>query len=636
MTSIHPSLSARNISKLRSSLRPAALAAINGSTVDLIKLATALTSLPEEQASGLLPVIYVNTSASAIPDLDLLDRSIAESTLLPCITNAHQSISCLCSLARKKYSFIKYAALDLLPGVMAWLEFLHTYWIHLPTFHPFEQKVYRVAHAQLLLTFTEVKDERTEAAVYATPGFRKIVAGAWATMLQYDVHDSPSFAVPETTLKELVIHLFALGREIERRHNFDEILDAFGGSHSDLVATLRTHIKHAVAEAKTELAVGALNAVLVFLQHREGRHEHFTPSLLSGGIITSLVSALEIDGSAAPVAAFAHQMVDLDLALLIEYIKMGPGYKGLEEALHAGLIRHLLRFTPKIVQETRNGMHDDVQDLLSSVLLSGLVSYPILTLMKASLPDIETAFQNKTFLKSVLFKDWELLRQLIIQRVKVLDTWDGAGRPSFVACDNMKCTKIANKTRFKRCAACNGNAYCSPECQRADWHVAHRNTCPGLSAAGFNMKQMLRSRERAFLRALLHADYLRLRFQVCIQTISFIRAYPGEEYFVVFDYSEAGESKAEVCARSTLSPAEGAGQWARAARSDGRMTVHIMRIGMGKLNQQLIFPLRAETPRLQHGLRRIVSKIQALSTSQIAALVSALLQTADREGREIH
>ncbi|KAJ7779882.1 hypothetical protein B0H16DRAFT_727733 [Mycena metata] len=636
MSTIHPSLLAGNISKLRSSLRPTAYSAINGSFVDVGKLYTILNSLPEEQASGVLPVFYANLEPTLIPNLDVIDRIVDPSTSLPSVDNAVSSLSGLCTLASKRYPFLLDAAWDLWPRVLKWLEFLHTYWTCLPGRRTtFEQRVHRVGHASLLLRLAD--HEPTGTAIKAIPGFRRIVAGAWATMLHYDVHDSPGFFAPRPKLVELTRHLFAMTDDIHTRRNFEEILDAFGGSFRDLVAALRKHISHAVSEAKSQIAVGALNAALIFLQHREGRHHDLTPSLLSGGIITSLVLALEIDGSAPPVANLPHQIVDLDLALLVEYIKLSPGYTGIEEALEAGLLRYLLAFTEKMVQPSRHGMYDDLQDLLCAVLPSGLVSHPILMLMKDSIPQFATAVLNPKFRDSALFEDWiTLTEDMLVGRLEVMDAWDARGRPSYLACDNMRCGKIHRKTELKRCGACQIHAYCSSDCQRDDWHRGHRTVCSDLREARLNLHQMLRPRERAFLRALLHADYRRLQFQISLDTISFIHSHPGEPYFVLFDYSETVDVKAEVCSRTTLAPNECAGQWARAARSGGRMTIHIMRIAMGKLNQQLVLPLRAETPRLQQGLHRIASTVDELSRSQIEALLRVLLQTAEREGQEIH
>ncbi|KAJ7323516.1 hypothetical protein DFH08DRAFT_887349 [Mycena albidolilacea] len=61
--------------------------------------------------------------------------------------------------------------------------------------------------------------------------------------------------------------------------------------------------------------------------------------------------------------------------------------------------------------------------------------------------------------------------------MKVLDTWELAGRPSFKACDNLKCGKINKKDKFRSCSACHSTSYCSEKCQRVDWLDAHRDVC---------------------------------------------------------------------------------------------------------------------------------------------------------------
>ncbi|KAJ7729334.1 hypothetical protein B0H16DRAFT_1734272 [Mycena metata] len=61
-----------------------------------------------------------------------------------------------------------------------------------------------------------------------------------------------------------------------------------------------------------------------------------------------------------------------------------------------------------------------------------------MTQMKKSLAEVETLSCCDKFSPSALFEDWKVVEALVRDRVIVLDQWERVGRPSFVACDNMK------------------------------------------------------------------------------------------------------------------------------------------------------------------------------------------------------
>ncbi|KAJ7086199.1 hypothetical protein C8R44DRAFT_821145 [Mycena epipterygia] len=636
MSTIHPSLLVRNTSRLRSSLRPVALAAVNGSSKDLAKLCVVLNSLPEDQAVGLLPVLYVHLDPSSIPDPDVLDTIIATSTRLPCIDNASKSLYSLSTMARKRLF-----PLDAVPFLWArvskWVFFLATYWDHLPGFNAAEQPIMRVAYCAILLRLKE--HQQTSVVMSATRGVRRMYAASWATMVHYNGIPDPN--APQASLAELTIPLLALSNRMDDMkdiNNFEEVVDACGGSYRDLAMVLTKHLSLATADSKSQMAVGALTSALMFLQPTHGIHDDFTSVLLSHGIISSLVSALDIDRMAPPVIGLPHKPVDLCLALLIEYIKTSPRFTWIAEALRAGLLRYVISFSENIVEESQRGMYSDLQDLLSTVLPSGLVSYTVVSQMKRYFSEIETVSQSAKFSRSALFEDWSVFKTLVEERVKVFDAWESAGMPSFLACDNMKCTKIGKKEDFKSCSACRSASYCSPQCQRVDWLDIHRNICDTLQSTRVDCHDnALNTRERAFLRALLHADYQRLRFKTLIRVLIFMHHQPDEPFFVLFDYTLASGVEIGVRPKAELQPTDYVeAQWDRLARAGGRMTLHVMVFGLQQLSHRLMFPLRATSPTLHDGMRRISHNMNVLQPAQVEALLHVLIQTADKEGMEIH
>ncbi|KAJ7116540.1 hypothetical protein C8R44DRAFT_792791 [Mycena epipterygia] len=131
----------------------------------------------------------------------------------------------------------------------------------------------------------------------------------------------------------------------------------------------------------------------------------------------------------------------------------------------------------------------------------------------------------------------------------------GVGRkPTFDACDNMKCGKInkEEEIKFKRCAACRSAMYCSRQCQSVDWRDAHRDVCESIRAARYRYRHLvLPPRERAFMRAFLNLDYLGDRYNTWLKQIIFMHEHPGEQYFVGFDYSEDGMLDIQVLPRAS-------------------------------------------------------------------------------------
>jgi hypothetical protein len=77
-------------------------------------------------------------------------------------------------------------------------------------------------------------------------------------------------------------------------------------------------------------------------------------------------------------------------------------------------------------------------ELLGTVLPRSLVFYPVIMEMKRSFSQLETLSWSEEFSGSVLYGHWIVLKVLVDERVKVLDTWEASGRASSLAYDNME------------------------------------------------------------------------------------------------------------------------------------------------------------------------------------------------------
>ncbi|KAJ6548583.1 hypothetical protein B0H19DRAFT_1161367 [Mycena capillaripes] len=203
----------------------------------------------------------------------------------------------------------------------------------------------------------------------------------------------------------------------------------------------------------------------------------------------------------------------------------------------------------------------------------------------------------------------------------------------------MECDKVDKKELFRRCAVCNTAAYCSRECQRADWKDGHRDECNILLSAHLTYAEIgLHHREKSFIRALLHSDYQRLRVDISIHMLQFMTENPGTSFFVAFDYTGAAGVELSILPMALLGPAIQIPHWGRLTRAGGRVTLHAIRIGHGANWSNAMFPLRATSSQFWDGLVRIASRsgINGLQYSQVKALVRELIDRTDEGNTEIH
>ncbi|KAJ7804855.1 hypothetical protein B0H13DRAFT_623709 [Mycena leptocephala] len=115
---------------------------------------------------------------------------------------------------------------------------------------------------------------------------------------------------------------------------------------------------------------------------------------------------------------------------------------------------------------------------------------------------------------SPMFKQWKAFVDLVNERAAFMDSFDSNEYDALRACDSLECGTIRERTAFKRCGGCLRNYYCSKTCQRADWRAgAHRELCT--SRCTGSCRNRMRTRDRAFLRALVHRDYLALKPSFC-------------------------------------------------------------------------------------------------------------------------
>ncbi|KAK7000418.1 MYND-type domain-containing protein [Favolaschia claudopus] len=583
---MHDILHVRHISKLPDHIRATA---VEGSLESLCLVSEAIidrtTKFPSQRSAlHLLPVFYRHLDPSTIPAPEEIDAITSSRTHL--YTLKYEAIACHCFLVAK----------------------LRT--------HP---QVREISSAQR--------------------GLHSMFAQAWSSLTSALL---PAL-ITDFTLPEV----------------FEEAVDGARSCLNRLAAAvLKQTTIVMMCAMKDEINVACILSTLQLLKPPHSpRRTEWVSILLRGGIISCLLSVLRtlIRATSKNTTLEAHvdNGAKEGFNNLIYYMTIPPGYPWTAEALQAGLLRDLVSYTihgsaypgpdyianligPNVLPGTLSD-----ETYMSGLLPLSLVSRAVIVATSKGLDESKTFANDPRFRKSPTFAAWQNLLESTKSRMKVVDGWESAGQPSFLVCDNMPCGKIERKSRFKRCSGCQSANYCSAECQSADWANGHREICDALchdrasklsfislfkflfvlkSRSSHNLgiylyigqPEIVNSRDRSFMRALLHHDYQRYLLDVSLREIRFMRDSPGQEYVVIFDYTQAG-GRVDVKVDSKSAYFEGAGvlgaglrvQLQRLTRSGGRMAIHFMHLVEGMKSKGRLIPLRAARSDFHDGLVEI-------------------------------
>ncbi|KAJ7763392.1 hypothetical protein B0H16DRAFT_1718627 [Mycena metata] len=226
-------------------------------------------------------------------------------------------------------------------------------------------------------------------------------------------------------LNSIILPLLGL-YDIKGLENFTEVVDGGGGSHDALAFPIKKSISQAVMNSKSQLAVIAIGPLLIFLQDILKASPDIRAYLLSRGIISSLVSTLDIDGiPQATVGVPARINVELCAATLMRYLDVPPGYTWTLQALQAGLLRRIITSSVNITMLEGAGKYPGLR---GAVLPRSLVSYTVITEMREDFLELEALARTEEFAHSPLLGHWSALRALVHQRAQVLDAWEASGR----------------------------------------------------------------------------------------------------------------------------------------------------------------------------------------------------------------
>ncbi|KAJ7738317.1 hypothetical protein B0H16DRAFT_1570434 [Mycena metata] len=616
---MHPALRRQNISKLPLPVRRIALAAADGSHNDLQMLGDLLCDSDfraEPYSVHLLPAFYSNLDTSMIPTLDMIDDMVATDTVqgLAAVRAALISLENIGGLLGLP-GFPQKTYPELWSCVWPWAHFVNAYWecLHLGD-HTDASELHLSVVCAFLLLELRARPGPSDA-ILPQAGVRLILSKAWTALMHKEV------VAVDRHRSELLLVLMS---DVHIHENFQELVDG-AGNLGRLAFAIIQEISVTLSEPPSVQTILALGLLPGFLSQTRGEKE-WVDTLLSRGIITSLVSILrDVDKhmAFAPIASTGPRR---DLAIrtqrsakescwdmIVIYATNAPDHLWVAGALQAGLLACV--FDP-LVKGLDHRMPELIKYFLG-FLGTFLVFHSILLQMKTALIDTEQLSGDPRFIESALFADWTALVSLAKQRIVVLDEWEAAGRPSFRACDNMVCGKIDEKGGVQCCGACLSANYCSTDCQRADWQIGHREVCGDLRVERSRCLDSVCSRDRAFMRALVHHDYQRLLPSISMDQVKFMRRnLDSKEFVVVFNYHGTANGVTVKSRDECMANAEVTGyvvlevglnvQLDRMAQSDARMVVHALS-GGPFIDVVRWVPLRMSSGAFQIGLRDIAT-----------------------------
>ncbi|KAJ7889631.1 hypothetical protein B0H13DRAFT_2666161 [Mycena leptocephala] len=574
---MHPSFNMRNISLLPRSHQGVATAAANGDSVALKTLVNDITCGSLRTTRVLfLPVFCVHLDVARIESVaDELTHSGLEA-----VCRAFQSITGLQGILEDLPSD---TFPQLWPGVWAWTQFM----TQDPGCMPVDVAAHEV-YVTILDVLGSLRDERmTTQLMEGEDGFRHFVARSWAIIVEMD--DA------ERLLRKvglLQICNFLRIKTITNPVQLEDLIHGSGGTPAHLASLVAKFIGFFSVNEGQDV-FNLLQYGLNFINRVEMACSDFRGAILGVGVVRVVTEALcKVCSYPKFDRGLDHGALQLAFQFLGNMIITSPGYPWITEALSAGLLRAIVTF----------GIYDEHVDpeLLAAVLKTiskYTVYYSVLQRMEASLLEAAGIADSEAFQKSPISGAWSSFTHIVRQRLRVKKLYDSDEHISMKACDNAQCHIVGQKLKFQSCAACHSVYYCSPTCQLIDWRVGgHRARCKKIRSHSLMNPNPIGTRNRSFLRAVLHTEYEENRCGIILCQLAFMSESPGMEFLTMFDYVDDGACRIRCIPMDQANQQDLSLQLedcvARALVSEGRMVLHLMIVAEGK-DRCHIIPLRA-------------------------------------------
>ncbi|KAJ7055989.1 hypothetical protein C8F01DRAFT_1311955 [Mycena amicta] len=629
---IHPDLRLDKLTRLPPDIRRIAKLAANGSFENLVRLSTIKKEFPDAKKLLCLPVYYALLDPALIPDVDD-DEDINDppDEIRASLTRGFAALQSIESYKMTLPSSI-YPALW--PRLWTWMQALDRLCPFLGQPMPGTLWANRVHFLSTVSTFRA--NDTARELVEATPGVWTMVAHLWRHCVRNDLF--PRRFQGCKVIDFFVGQLFRI--EHPPAEHVSEMIDALGGTQTDLAHLAIQHLTvlSRPRPSHDHHILNDINTIISFLAATSRRGLILRGPFLAAGI-TRALSRLSVFLCEIPIAspdAANHLRVMWDIVRWAETENVLTNW--IPRALKSGFIPVLWactvrRPTPRASEEA------DFRQVLTRDLLAATVYRCMLRqYAKAAAELARTA--PRDWHSSPFFRDWRMYEVVAEERLKLLQQIESMKYQDMRGCDNADCGTIAPRKQFRRCGRCKRHRYCSSECQIVAWTKGrHHEFCRRMTQETFE-DDRLKRRDRVFLRALLHYEYMRpeTRRRIWTQQVMFFLQCERERartkgispshpngrsvtedasYFLLLDLSHGWMSSnvlplysptttnGFVSHAPTLTPS--LRHLTRA--SHGRIELHRLRISAGSAAHEYWFPMRASDTRIVDGLREIARKV---------------------------
>ncbi|KAJ7637274.1 hypothetical protein DFH06DRAFT_1219298 [Mycena polygramma] len=588
---MHPSLS---LARLSGDLQKTASAVLGGDTEGLKNL---YGTTPATERVNLLAVYYAGLGGDTISQLlarldDAPDAVSATNFFEKKISFA---LECLRGILRLDIDHLlpPLAASDLWLRLWPCIHLLDAYSGHFPAISALSDKV---ALYDLFLSIILLirRHDGVTSLVDATPAVRTVVVRGWTFFMEN------SDLVGAPTLERLGNYLARALNFLDERL-FEEAVEG-SGNRTNLAALVVKTVKHTNSAVQNLSNVPALSIVMQLVAAMRARCKldaALQEALIRQGIAQHLAATACLFATEA-----ASDFFDTCIFAVTDYLLTPYGPGAIVQALHGGLLRAIfMRGRQAYTAKTQKFVVNTMLTLTAS-----LVYLSVLLELQVAVRDplLGVPVNEDSFKGFPLCETWRSFWTTLLWHWSVMKSHLKSARQSMRACDTIECGALKPKSDFQRCAGCSTMVYCSEHCQLRDWRGGHRHSCPLILELRRSEPTNVAAKDKSFLRTLIHADYLRLKEKIIASGVQIMRKNPhNTSVFTVFDYSST-----HIPCEISIGPVNRlGGEWAdyvsRAAKSGGRMQLHIMRVRDGRFQRQWLFPLRSASPEIFEGMRLI-------------------------------
>ncbi|KAK7045230.1 hypothetical protein R3P38DRAFT_3259212 [Favolaschia claudopus] len=525
--------------------------------------------------------------------------------------------------------------IELWPRMVPWVQFFLDNYRFLQTLMT---HIWLLRHDELYATLmlfchcVGTEHPQNMSLMVSTPGFRVLAVRAWYSQAGKDIvlDSNDYFAMA-------VCDVFADGEGI----SLDEVIEGSDGDLDNFAKLLvrqcdpliRRHSGSAnPLTSKTRFRILRLVISTVVGLSRSASALLY-PALVRHGYVKTLTMVmyafLELPrASLRDLPPFEWDHVKAGVSQLDHLFFLRRAGHELQSSLEAGLLDVLLCCAQADVSDT---IHlGSLCAIIAEFLTPSTVYRGVLITMGLA--------ESKTTVSRVIYheetkKVWTNFTEILARRLAVLNLFDAPGRITQRACDNFECTIIQAKRDLRRCSGCHTAFYCSRECQIGHWNAGHREGCSWHVQRRKSLRLMCTPKEYAFLRFLLRHDWQSHSAAVAVDYVKTQISNPQATLLALFDYAQGHRAfEIQHCVLGGTQHETEDGMefdvpvFQQVARSGGRMTLAVMRLGNGDKSWTMWLPVRRASPEIPEALKAIVALGDSLTEAEVQEQVEEVMR----------